>query len=131
MKDHYTEIFLKSAGEEYNTEKIISLRSIWWYNLRGKSKGGLRLTEQGIDYIENQSEIKTYQVDFPKEIAITPQILIWLDQYIESPYFLTKKFIKVLSEKAAFELYLFSGDVKKYGLSKTLHQRLTQDLEHV
>jgi hypothetical protein len=127
MKDSYTETFLKAANEEYDKEKIKSLRTVWWYNLRGKSEGGLRLTDAGIEYVELNSQIKTYQIDLPKEAVLTPQILIWLDHYINSPFFLTKKYIKVLSEKSAFELYLFSGDVKKYGLSRTMSKRLSQE----
>jgi hypothetical protein len=33
----------------------------------------------------------------------------------------------VLKEKAAFELYLFSGDIKKLGYNKALAKRLSQE----
>jgi hypothetical protein len=127
MKKSYTETFLKASSIEPTEEKIKEVLSLWWYNLRGKKTGGLRLTDVGIEFVEQSAGIKTYQVDLPKEIAITPQILIWLDNYINSPYYLTKKYIKVLSERAAFELYLFSGDVKKYGMSKSLSKRMNQE----
>lgn len=128
MRDHYTKIFLRAAGEDVTKEKINQYKALWWFSTRGKDSGGLRLTSEAIEYIQNQSQIKTYKIDLPKEYTITPQVLIWLDQYIESPFYLEKRYITVLSEKAAFELYLFSGDIKKYGLSKSLHKRLTQDL---
>jgi hypothetical protein len=127
MKDRYTEIFLKAAEEEYDNDKIENLKKIWWFNLRGKDEGGLRLTEAAINFIEEKSKIKTYKIDLSSDIAITPQVLIWLDHFINSPYYLDKKYIKVLSERAAFELYLFSGDVRKYGLSRSLSKRLNQD----
>lgn len=127
MKDRYTEIFLKAAEEEYDNDKVKNLKNIWWFNLRGKHEGGLRLTEAAINFIEEKSQIKTYKIDLPNEVAITPQVLIWLDHFINSPYYLDKKYIKVLSERAAFELYLFSGDVRKYGLSRSLSKRLNQD----
>jgi hypothetical protein len=127
MKKTYTETFLKAADLEVTDEKVKEVLPIWWYNLRGKNNGGLRLTDQGIDFVENTAGIKTHQVDLPKEVAITPQILVWLDNYINSPYYLDKKYIKVLTEIAAFELYLFSGDVKKYGMSKSLSKRMNQD----
>jgi hypothetical protein len=127
MKHSYTATFLKAADQDPTEEKIKEMIPLWWYNLRGKKDGGLRLTDAGITFVEKESDIKTHQIDLPKEAAITPQILVWLDNYINSPYYLTKKYIKVLSEKTAFELYLFSGDVTKYGMSKTLAKRMAQD----
>jgi hypothetical protein len=126
-KDSYTQAFLKAAGKEHDEKTIKQFRSIWWYSTRGKDVGGLRLTDLGIEFVETQADIKTYTVDFPKDLTIGPQILIWLDQYIDSPFHLQKKKMKVLSERAAFELYLFSGDIKKLGLNKTLAKRMSQE----
>jgi hypothetical protein len=50
-----------------------------------------------------------------------------MDQYLDSPFHLQKRYIKVLSEKAAFELYLFAGDVRKMGAAKALNKRLSQE----
>jgi hypothetical protein len=33
----------------------------------------------------------------------------------------------VLSERTAFELYMFSGDVKKLGMARTMAKRLRQE----
>jgi hypothetical protein len=33
----------------------------------------------------------------------------------------------VLSERTAFELYMFSGDIKKLGMARTMAKRLRQD----
>lgn len=71
--------------------------------------------------------MKTYAITIPKEIKITPQILIWLDQFINSPWHMLKGTITVLSEKAAFELYLFSGDIRKLGQSKAMAKRFSQE----
>ena len=87
----------------------------------------MRLTEQALEFIEEHAKIKTYKVEFPKDFAITPQVLIWLDQFIDSPFFITKKYIIVMKEKAAFELYLFSGDIRKIGYNKALSKRLSQE----
>lgn len=126
-KDTYTEVFLKAANKEYNTDLIKSLRGQWWFSTRGKEEGGLRLTEAGIEFLEKEADIKNYKIDLAKHITISPQVLIWLDHFIDVPYYLGKNFIKVLSEKAAFEIYLFSGDVRKMGASKALHKRYNQD----
>lgn len=125
LKNTYTEVFLKAAGlPNGNIEKY---RSVWWYNLREKNDNGLRLTDQGIEFVETHAEIKTYNIDLPKELKITPQILVWLDHYIQSPFYLGKNYIKVMSEKSAFELYLFSGDIRKMGMAKAMNKRLSQN----
>lgn len=97
-----------------------------WYNLRKKSQS-LRLTDEGLEIIQ-KLDIRTYEVDFPKELKISAQILIWLDRYLDSPYHLNKNKITVITEKAAIELYLFSGDLKKFGISKTINKTITQNL---
>lgn len=124
-KDSYTKTFLNAADIIPTDDLIKTKRIEWWYNVR--SEGGLRLTEAGIDFVLNSAEIKSYTIKFPGQFAITPQILVWLDKYIESPYYITKKDITVLAERAAFELYLFSGDVRKMGYGKALSKRLSQE----
>lgn len=126
-KKNYTKIFLESAGHEINEDIVDEKTKSWWWNLREKNNGGLRLTEEAIIFVEHDSNIKTYKVPFPDNITITPQILLWLDNFIECPYFITKKDITVLKEKSAFELYLFSGDVRKMGYSKAMALRNSQD----
>ena len=126
-KDSYSKVFLEAAGQPTDEKRIKDFRPIWWQSIREKESGGLRLTDQGLEFVEKHADIKIYAIDIPKELTITPQILVWLDQYIDSPFHLTKKQIKVLSEKAAFELYLFSGDVKKFGTARSLAKRLRQE----
>ena len=128
-KDQYTKIFLKAADLPITDELLRNKRIEWWFNVRQKQSGGLRLTTEAVSFIENDAKIKTYKINFPKGFSITPQVLIWLDNFIESPYYITKKNITVMKEKAAFELYLFSGDVQKYGYGKALSKRLSQNDE--
>jgi hypothetical protein len=127
IKDIYTKVFLKAGGEDCSEEKIKGKKIEWWFNVRTKDQGGLRLTEAGIDFIQNDAKIKTYTVDLPSDIKITPQILVWLDKFISSPYYFNKKQIVVTEEKTAFELYLFSGDVRKMGYSKAMSKRLESE----
>ena len=126
-KEAYSKVFLKAAGFPESEKDLKQFKIQWWYSLRDKDVGGLRLTDLGIEFVEKRAEIKTYKIELPKELTINSQILIWLDQYIDSPFHLTKKHITVLSERSAFELYLFSGDVKKLGLSKSLAKRMSQE----
>ena len=102
-KDSYTEVFLKAAGVETDVKKTKDFKAIWWYSTREKDIGGLRMTDHCLEFVETKSEIKTYKIDIPKEMTISPQVLIWLDQYIDTPWHITKKHIVVLSERTAFE----------------------------
>jgi len=126
-KNEYTKKFLNAAGLETTDQIIDAKRSEWWYNVRRKDNGGLRLTEQGFEFVQNEAKLKTYNIKFPGQFTITPQILVWLDKFIDSPYYITKKDITVTSERTAFELYLFSGDVQKMGYNKALSKRLSQE----
>ena len=126
-KDRYTGIFLKAASRPYDEQIIKDHRAKWWFSTRGKKEGGLRITDQCLEFIENAAEIKTYKIELPKDLTIGPQVLIWLDQFLETPWHLEKRYIKVLSEKSAFVLYLFSGDVRKMGSSKAMAKRLIQE----
>ena len=126
-KDTYTQVFLRAAGVDADAELQKKYKAVWWWNFRSKSEGGLRLTEEGLKFIEEYAKIKTYKIEFPKEFAFTPQVLIWLDNFIDSPFYINKKYIVVMKERAAFELYLFSGDVRKLGHSKALAKRLSQE----
>lgn len=126
-KYDYTEKFLLAANIQPNSDLLEQKSIEWWHNIRSKDSGGYRLTEKGIDFIKDDAKLKTYTVKFPGKFTITPQILVWLDQFLDSPYYITKKDITVLTERSAFELYLFSGDVKKFGYTRALRQRMSQD----
>ena len=122
-------MFLRAANQPDSQEEIKKVRTLWWYSTRNKQQGGLRLTDLGLQYVKEHSDIKTYSIRLPKDLKLTPQIVIWLDQFIESPFHISHKEITVMSEKAAFELYLFSGDVKKMGHAKAMSKRLSQNSE--
>jgi len=126
-KDAYTKAFLQAAELPVNEKNIKDYKAVWWWSFRNKDQGGLRLTEQALEFIQQYAKIKTYKIEFPKEFAFTPQVLLWLDNYIDSPFFVNKKHIIVMKEKAAFELYLLSGDVRKLGHSRAMSKRLSQE----
>lgn len=117
-------MFLKAANIEFDEDLVNTKVKSWWWNIRDKDIGGLRLNEEGLDFVINEADIKTYPVLLPHDLTMTPQILIWLDNFIESPYFISKKEIIVIKEKTAFELYLFSGDIRKMGLSKAMAKQI-------
>ena len=124
-KTNLTRKFLETANENFLEEKIKKYLHDFWFNTR--NNGGLRLTDYGFKYITIKAGIKDYKIEFPKDFKITPQVLLYLDKYIDSPYYINKHYIFVFSERTAFELYLFSGDVSKYGFTKALADRLNQN----
>ena len=126
-KDAYTKAFLQAAELPVNEKNIKDYKAVWWWSFRNKKQGGLRLTDQALKFIEEYAKIKTYKIEFPKEFAFTPHLMLWLDNYIDSPFFVNKKHIIVMKEKAAFELYLLSGDVRKLGHNRAMSKRLSQE----
>ena len=119
-KDTYTKIFLNQLGKTSNDITVKEYFPLWWKNTR--ENGGLRLTDEGFDIL-TEIELATYEVPFPKDMPITTQVIIFLDKFIDCPYYLTNRAILVTSEKKAMELHLFSGDLRKYGLTKAMNRQ--------
>jgi len=119
-KDTYTKIFLKQAEVAISSTNIKLYSRKWWQNIRNKDIGGLRLTDEGFDFCKNTLDLKMYEIPFPKNNPITTETIIFLDQFITCPYYLSQKSIFVTDEKKSMELHLFSGDLQKYGLTKAI-----------
>ena len=127
LKRKYTRVILKAADYDVDDDTIDEYKKLWWWSRRQKETGGLRLTDVAIEFIKEEADLKTYKIDFPKEFGITPQVLIWLDHHISTPFHITEKHITVLHEREAFELYLLSGDIRKLGHNKALNKALSQE----
>lgn len=119
-RDTYTKIFLQQAGQTISKENVQTKKRLWWKNNRTKSQGGLRLTDEGLEFLTKTLDLAVYEVPFPLAFDLTPQAVVFLDRFIDCPYYLTERSITVLSERKCFELYLFNGDVQKYGLTKAM-----------
>jgi|TARA_B100002019_G_C21271285_1_gene602505 hypothetical protein len=119
-KETYTKVFLKQSDIAITEANVKEYMSVWWQNTRSKEVGGLRLTDKGFLHLTEKLDIQSYDVPFPDDFTLTTSTLIWLDQFITCPYWLGRDHITVMDEKKALELHLFSGDVKKYGLTKAL-----------
>jgi hypothetical protein len=113
----YTKIFLKELGQSFDDTGMKEVLPLWWQNTREKDKGGLRLTDLGLDAVKN-ANIETYHIPYPHDMPMTAQVMIYLDNFIDCPYHLDKKGITVTNSRKAVELALFSGDVRKYGIAK-------------
>lgn len=126
LKDFYTKIFLEEINEQATEETIKKFKKIWWYNQRNKNERGLRLTDEGLSHIL-QIGIKNYEIEFPESVKINSQLLIWLDRFLDSPYYIKKKSIIVTKERTALEMHLFSGDIYKFGYVRALAKKINSD----
>ena len=127
-KEVYTKIFLKELGKSTNDVAVRQHMPLWWKNTRNKGKGGLRLTDEGFEVL-SQIDLATYDVPYPRDMPVTTQVIIYLDQLIDCPYYITPRSIIVTDERKAVELTLFSGDLRKYGLTKAM-SRSKKDSEN-
>lgn len=122
-KETFTKIFLKEADKSIDTANIKLHLHKWWQSHRSKNSGGLRLTEEGFDFLSNDLQIKSYTVPFTESIDLSPQVIIFFDRHMDCPYFLTNSAIIVFSERKSFELYMFSDDIRKFGLVKAMNRQ--------
>jgi hypothetical protein len=126
-KESYTKIFLQQWDKSADEINIKLYQRKWFINNRTKNGGGLRLTDDGYMFLTDELDLKEYEIPFTADIDLSPQTVIFLDRYIDCPYYLTPKSITVFSEKKSFELYLFSDDIRKFGLIKAMKNRQNND----
>lgn len=97
-----------------NEKSFKSWVHLMWQNPRTKENGGLRLTERGFELLV-QAEIKYHDIKLePKEIDVDNRFILWLDNYFNCPFYLTRKKIFVFNDRMAIQLVLFSGDLQKF-----------------
>lgn len=119
-KTVYTRTFMEMLGLPMHDESVKTNYYTWWQNVRESYQArSLRLTKAGLETIE-KLDIKTYTIKFPEKIIFTPQTYLWLDEFVDCPYFVDKKQIKVTMEKMALQLMIFAGDITKYGLARAI-----------
>jgi len=122
-KETYTKIFLKQLDKSYDEVALKEHMPQWWQNTRAKDEGGLRLTDEGLRMITQNLQLSTYDVPYPVDFDLTTQVVLFLDKFIDCPYYMGRKGITVTDEKKALELHLFSGDIRKYGLIKAMKRQ--------
>jgi hypothetical protein len=122
-RDSLTKIFLNQWGKSIDDANLRLYSHKWWQSNRINKKNAFRLTQEGFDFLVNELDIKMYEVPFTEPIELSPQTIIFLERYIDCPYFLTNQSITVFSERKSFELYMFSDDIRKFGLVKAMSER--------
>jgi hypothetical protein len=105
---------LELPNDDISAKKAVSQ---WWANNRKKENSGFKLTDIGFLAFK-KANIKYYSIPFDQPILMTNQLHIWLDHFIDCPFYVTSTDITVFSEKMAVQLLLFSGNIYKYGFAK-------------
>ena len=119
-KTAYTRTFMMLKDETIQEESVKTSYFTWWQNVRENYESrSLRLTKQGHQMLVDL-DIKMYTIKFPNKIVFTPQTYLWLDEFVDCPYFVDKAKIIVTTEKMALQLMLFAGDITKYGLARAM-----------
>jgi hypothetical protein len=122
-KEAYTKIFLQQKDRSIDAANVKLHLYKWWQSHRSKDIGGLRLSEEGFEFLTNDLELQCYEIPFTEPIDLSPQTIIFFDRTMDSPYYLTNQSITVFSERKSFELMLFSDDIRKYGLVKAMNKQ--------
>jgi len=122
-KEVYTKIFLQQLDKSINESTVKEYSPLWWQNTRVKDEGGLRLTDEGFRVLTEEIQLATYDVPYPKDFEFTTQTIIFLDKFIDCPYYIGQRALVVTNEKKALELHLFAGDIRKYGIIKAIKRQ--------
>ena len=74
-------------------------------------------------FLVQELSLREYEIPFTEPIELSPQTIIFLERYLDTPYYLTNQSITVFTERKSFELMLFSDDIRKFGLIKAINER--------
>jgi hypothetical protein len=122
-RDALTKIFLQQWGKSTDDVNMKLFSRKWWQSTRVNKQTAFRLSEEGYEFLVKELDLKEYEIPFTEPIELSPQTIVFLERYIDCPYYLTTQSITVFSERKSFELYLFSDDIRKFGLVKAMNER--------
>ena len=121
-RDALTKIFLQQWGKSTDNANLSMYNRTWWQSNRS-GKNSFRLSDKGYEFLVAELGLKAYEIPFTEPIELSPQTIVFLERYIDCPYYLTSQSITVFSERKSFELMLFSDDIRKFGLVKAMNER--------
>ena len=122
-RDALTKIFLQQWGKTTDDVNVKMFSSKWWQSTRVGKQSAFRLSDEGFEFLTTDLDLKCYDIPFTEPIELSPQTIIFLERYVDCPYYLTQESITVFSERKSFELMLFSDDIRKFGLIKAMNER--------
>ena len=122
-RDTLTMIFLQQWGKSTDDINVKMFGRKWWQSTRAGKQTNFRLSDDGYEFLVKELDLKEYEIPFTEPIELSPQTIIFLERYVDCPYYLTNMSITVFSERKSFELMLFSDDIRKFGLIKAMNER--------
>jgi len=117
-----TKIFLEQWGKSADEANLEMYNRTWWQSNRS-GKQSFRLSDTGYMFLVQELSLREYEIPFTEPIELSPQTIIFLERYLDTPYYLTNQSITVFTERKSFELMLFSDDIRKFGLIKAINER--------
>lgn len=117
QKIQLTKYVLDQLNMDSDLKSIKKIMPVWWQNPRTKPTGGLGLTEKGYEAFV-KADIRNYVISNEGLPVLTNKHIIWIDRFIDCPFFLNTKEIIVFGEKMALQMVLFSGDVVRFSSAK-------------
>jgi hypothetical protein len=122
-RDTLTKIFLQQWGKSTDEANVKLFSRKWWQSTRAGKQNNFRLSDEGYEFLTQELDLKEYEIPFTEPIELSPQTIIFLERYVDCPYYLTPMSITVFSERKGFELMLFSDDIRKFGIIKAMNER--------
>lgn len=126
IKHDLTLIVARTLGLPVEPKDIKKYIGLWWWSPIEKSQGGLKLKEEGLQALVT-AEIKHHRITVENFPDPTNKNIIYLDNYIDCPWYLNNRYIYVFSERMAIQLVLYSGNIQKFLDAKAYRNRLTAD----
>lgn len=118
-RSEVTKRILEIVKPDYTEKDLRNASLSWWKSVRKNGKGSWWLSETGFQAMKTAG-IKDHFIRFDSPIFYTNKVIVWLDNYINCPFFIDAKGIYVFEERTAVQLVLFSGNVPKYLSAKAL-----------
>jgi len=122
-RDALTKIFLQQWGKSTDEANFKIYSRKWWQSTRVSKQTAFRLSDEGYEFLVQELDLKEYEIPFTEPIELSPQTIVFLERYVDCPYYLTPMSITVFAERKSFELMLFSDDIRKFGLIKAMNER--------
>lgn len=114
-----TKIFIKQWGKVVDDINIKQFLQEWWYASQSSNPYTYRLSIDGLKFLTDTLGITAYEILIGAQM-ITPQLILTLDKYLKCPYFLDSSTLTVFSESMSIEMYMFSNDVRRFGLAHAI-----------
>lgn len=123
IKLELTKKFLELANIDVTDDNITRYFYNIWKNPRHTGERSFALSKHGYQFLLKKANLKFYKIPIPEDTILTNQLVIWLDKFIDGPYYLTKECIFVSKEKLAIQLILYDGDLRRFGQAKATSEK--------